>query len=134
MSRQKSIAGIAVRSRRWTKTGRARAAEFNHAILAHARSLGAVDAAGIFVPGVTLETSFGPLRIIPFDDWVACRFLTEEGTAQAAQHFNGGFCYQHVNPYSGKFNCHPSSETFAARIREAIEHINSVPRLGRADR
>lgn len=127
VSRRKYNAGTAIRPGRESKAAANRALKFNKAILDYAKSLGAVDDPTTPFASVQLVTAFGPMRIIPLDTWVACRFLTADGTARAAAHFNAGYAYQRVNLHSGKFNFHCADAPLRLMIQVAIEHIASVP-------
>lgn len=131
MGRRKYNAGTAIRPGRESKAAANRALKFNKAILDYAKALGAIDDPSTPFASVQLVTAFGPMRIIPLDTWVACRFLTAEGIARAVAHFNGGRRhYGPVNPYSGKFNRHPTDAPLSEMIQVAIEHIASVPLPG----
>lgn len=116
-------AGRAIHPRPETKAAAKRAARFNKTILDFARSIGATEEEHI-LPSVILDTIFGPMRITPLGTWLACRFCDDAGLARAAAALN---CrgWQRVNPYSGKYNCHPDGTT-EERIEEAIRHIKSV--------
>lgn len=119
-------AGKAIRPKPKSKAAAKRGVAFNKAILDHARSLGGKDIEDGPFPAIRLLTIFGPLRITPFENWLACRFEDEEGIANAAAFFNAG--YQEVNPYSGKFNCHPPDGDLAAMVERCKAHIDRVPR------
>ena len=54
--------------------------------------------------GFTVQTKLGPMNLIPFDDWVACRF---DDVEKAKAHFGISNIGQgRLNPFSGKWNWH----------------------------
>lgn len=117
-------AGFAVRPAKESATSRRRAARFDARVLAFVRALGATESQALF-PGAVLSTPYGPLRVTPYGDWVACRFTDLEGLARAAQRFNSPG-YHRVNPYSGKFNCHPVANDLEGALEEVRAHIASA--------
>ena len=65
-----------------------------------------------------LPTKAGPLSIIPYGNWLACRFQDVKAAVSLLRDDPAG---SHLNPYSGKFNFHFGRCT----ADEALEEFTS---------
>jgi hypothetical protein len=119
------------RPRKPTKKQQAAAKEFIAAVEKGVVALGgrkksAARLTGDFLRGAEydIDTRFGPLLVVPYDDWVHTRFA-EPGRAKAA--------LMYVNPYSGKWNHHynkgagPSeAEYFLHQLASVVQRNNPI--------
>ncbi len=82
------------------------------------RQMGAAqDASG----DLMLQTLAGPMKVIPFEDWLACRFIDVERAKKLSPPGS-------LNPFSGKWNWHYTKPTEAdlAHLYEQLCGVLSV--------
>lgn len=89
---------------------------------AWAQQIGATDEPPGSLPGFVVETIAGPLRIHPYDDWIACRFAD---VARARAHFGPGDA--RLNRHSGKWNWHAFKPAdIAAMVQQFKQTVEAL--------
>ena len=70
-----------------------------------------------------LPTKAGPLSIIPYGNWLACRFQDVKAAVDLLRDDPAG---SHLNPYSGKFNFHFGRCTADEALEEFTSEVSRI--------